>query len=243
MIILDATIVIPPCPRSTGSRFSSRGSPGTERYTLTFGDFCSSGRGPETSWAAAGVRDRHRPVHRDLTDGGPGPSATWLLAGPGRPGLAPHRRPVTLALLQISFAKAPSGPGHRRLQRRAGGAAVSAGARRHAHQLGCRALGTVHQRRHRSGADLPAPRYLPRANDHGRSTWPERPPHPRDDVLVYGFVRAAAAGQPGDRRLFVAGAFLLGAFVLTQMRAEQPIMPAPVLQPSRSGPMRLGSWW
>jgi predicted MFS family arabinose efflux permease len=45
--------------------------------------------------------------------------------------------------------------------------------------------------------------------------------------LVYGFVRAASDGW-GERwtvASFGAGAFLLAAFVLTEMRAEQPITP------------------
>ena len=46
-------------------------------------------------------------------------------------------------------------------------------------------------------------------------------------ALVYGFVRAASDGW-GERwtlASFAAGAFLLAAFALTEMRAEQPITP------------------
>jgi len=45
--------------------------------------------------------------------------------------------------------------------------------------------------------------------------------------LVYGFVRAASSGWSDILTLssFVAGAVLLAAFVLTELRAEQPITP------------------
>jgi hypothetical protein len=46
-------------------------------------------------------------------------------------------------------------------------------------------------------------------------------------TLVYGFVRAASYGwgNPVTVGSFVASAILLGAFVVTEMRAEQPITP------------------
>ena len=46
-------------------------------------------------------------------------------------------------------------------------------------------------------------------------------------ALVYGFVRAASAGWSNRVTVasFVAGAALLATFVLTEMRAEQPITP------------------
>jgi EmrB/QacA subfamily drug resistance transporter len=46
-------------------------------------------------------------------------------------------------------------------------------------------------------------------------------------ALVYGFVRAAADGWSDELTLssFVTGAVLLAAFVLTELRAEQPITP------------------
>jgi EmrB/QacA subfamily drug resistance transporter len=45
--------------------------------------------------------------------------------------------------------------------------------------------------------------------------------------IVYGFVRAGSSGwsDPGTITAFVAGAALLAAFLLTEIRAEQPIMP------------------
>jgi EmrB/QacA subfamily drug resistance transporter len=45
--------------------------------------------------------------------------------------------------------------------------------------------------------------------------------------IVYGFVRAGSSGwsDPGTIAAFVAGAALLGGFLLIEMRAEQPIMP------------------
>ena len=45
--------------------------------------------------------------------------------------------------------------------------------------------------------------------------------------IVYGFVRAGSSGWSdlGTIAAFVAGAALLGGFLLTEMRAEQPIMP------------------
>ena len=46
-------------------------------------------------------------------------------------------------------------------------------------------------------------------------------------ALVYGFVRAASDGwsDRGTLASFAAGALLLAAFVLTELRAEQPITP------------------
>ena len=46
-------------------------------------------------------------------------------------------------------------------------------------------------------------------------------------ALVYGFVRAAADGwsDAGTIASFLAAVILLGAFVITEMRAEQPITP------------------
>ena len=76
---------------------------------------------------------------------------------------------------------------------------------------------------------LLAPRYLPET---------ERQPGRFDltgaatstlgmTTLVYGFVRAASDGwaDRGTIAAFVAGAALLAAFVLTEVRAEQPITP------------------
>jgi len=56
MIILDATIVITALPKiHRALRFSSTGLTWVQNaYTLTFGGFLLLGRGPETSWAAAG---------------------------------------------------------------------------------------------------------------------------------------------------------------------------------------------
>jgi hypothetical protein len=44
--------------------------------------------------------------------------------------------------------------------------------------------------------------------------------------IVYGFVRAGSAGwsDPATLIAFVAGAALLGGFLLIEARAEQPIM-------------------
>ncbi|HEY2553436.1 MAG TPA: MFS transporter, partial [Streptosporangiaceae bacterium] len=44
--------------------------------------------------------------------------------------------------------------------------------------------------------------------------------------IVYGFVRAGSSGwsDPGTIASFAAGAALLGGFLLTEMRAGQPIM-------------------
>jgi EmrB/QacA subfamily drug resistance transporter len=49
--------------------------------------------------------------------------------------------------------------------------------------------------------------------------------------LVYGFVRAASNGwaDPGTTGSFVAGVVLLVAFVLTELRAEEPITPLRLL--------------
>jgi predicted MFS family arabinose efflux permease len=76
---------------------------------------------------------------------------------------------------------------------------------------------------------LLAPRYLPESErGHGRFDLAGAATSTLGmTALVYGFVRAASAGW-GNRvtvASFVAGAALLGAFALTEMRAEHPITP------------------
>ena len=164
--------------------------------------------------------------------GGLAQSPTWLLGARALQGIgAAIAAPSTLALLQISFREGPE-------RARAIGAysAVAGGGGSVGLVLGGM-LTTWVSWRWGLFINVPigialvllAPRYLPESERrHGRfdlagaatSTFGMT-------ALVYGFVRAASDGW-GDRftvASFVAGATLLGAFVLTEMRAEQPITP------------------
>ena len=139
--------------------------------------------------------------------------------------------PSTLALLQISFREGPE-------RTRAVGAysAVAGGGGSIGLVLGGMLTTWISWRwglfinvpdRHRPGPPGPA---LP-----ARDRAPARPFRPLGAVtstlgmtsLVYGFVRAASSGwgDPITVASFVAGAALLAAFVVTEMRAEQPITP------------------
>jgi EmrB/QacA subfamily drug resistance transporter len=76
---------------------------------------------------------------------------------------------------------------------------------------------------------LLAPRYLPDTERHpGRFDLMGAATSTLGmTALVYGFVRAASDGwaNAGTACAFVAGIALLGAFVITELRAEQPITP------------------
>jgi EmrB/QacA subfamily drug resistance transporter len=235
MIILDATIVITALPKiHRALRFSSTGLTWVQNaYTLTFGGFLLLGA------RAGDILGRRRVFVTGIAlftvtslMGGLAQSATWLLAARAVQGLgAAIAAPSTLALLQISFREGPE-------RARAIGAysAVAGGGGSVGLVLGGMLTSWVSWRwglfiNVPIGAALIflAPRYLPESERrHGRFDLAGAATSTLGMTsLVYGFVRAASAGW-GNRvtvASFVAGAFLLGAFVLTEMRAEQPIMP------------------
>ncbi len=235
MIILDATIVITALPqihRSLG--FSSTGLSWVQNaYTLTFGGFLLLGA------RAGDILGRRRVFVAGIAlftlaslMGGLAQSSSWLLAARAVQGIgAAIAAPSTLALLQISFPEGPE-------RARAIGAysAVAGGGGSIGLVLGGMLTSWVSWRfglfiNVPIGAVLIflAPRYLPeseRRSGHfdlagaASSTLGMT-------ALVYGFVRAASAGW-GNRvtvASFVAGVALLGTFIATEMRAEQPITP------------------
>jgi len=235
MIILDATIVITALPKiQRALAFSSTGLSWVQNaYTLTFGGFLLLGA------RAGDILGRRRVFVAGIAlftlaslMGGLAQSSTWLLVARAVQGIgAAIAAPSTLALLQISFREGPE-------RARAIGAysAVAGGGGSIGLVLGGMLTSWVSWRwglfiNVPIGVALVllAPRYLPET---------ERRPGHFDlagaatstlgmTSLVYGFVRAASAGW-GNRitvATLVAGVALLGAFLLTEVRAEQPIMP------------------
>ncbi|HXQ76040.1 MAG TPA: MFS transporter, partial [Acidimicrobiales bacterium] len=235
MIILDATIVITALPRIHRTLgFSSTGLSWVQNaYALTFGGFLLLGA------RAGDILGRRRVFMAGIAlftlaslMGGLADSATWLLVARAVQGVgAAVAAPSTLALLQISFREGPE-------RARAIGAysAVAGGGGSVGLVLGGM-LTTWVSWRWGLFINVPigttliilAPRYLPESERrHGHFDIAGAATSTLGmTALVYGFVRAASAGW-GTRitvASFVAGAALLGAFVLTEIRAEQPIMP------------------
>jgi EmrB/QacA subfamily drug resistance transporter len=235
MIILDATVVITALPQiHRALHFSATGLSWVQNaYTLTFGGLLLLGA------RAGDILGRRRVFVVGIglftlasLMGGLAQSATWLLTARAVQGVgAAIAAPSTLALLQISFAE-----GRERTRAVAAYSAVAGGGGSVGLVLGGM-LTTWVSWRWGLFINVPigvvlmwlAPRYLP-----------ETEPRPGHfdlagattstfgmTALVYGFVRAASAGW-GDRvtvASFVASAVLLAAFVMTEMRAEQPITP------------------
>jgi EmrB/QacA subfamily drug resistance transporter len=235
MIILDATIVITALPkihRALG--FSSTGLSWVQNaYTLTFGGLLLLGA------RAGDILGRRRVFVAGIVVftlaslmGGLAQSATWLLAARAVQGMgAAIAAPSTLALLQISFREGPE-----RAKAIGAYSAVAGGGGSVGLVLGGMLTSWVSWRwglfiNVPIGVALVflAPRYLPESErSHGHFDLAGAATSTLGMTsLVYGFVRAASAGW-GNRitvASFVAGAFLLGAFALTEMRAEQPITP------------------
>jgi EmrB/QacA subfamily drug resistance transporter len=235
MIILDATIVITALPkihRALG--FSSTGLSWVQNaYTLTFGGLLLLGA------RAGDILGRRRVFVAGIAlftlaslMGGLAQSSTWLLVARAVQGIgAAVAAPSTLALLQISFPEGPE-------RARAIGlySAVAGGGGSVGLVLGGMLTSWVSWR-WGLFINVPigivlivlAPRYLPESErSHGHFDLVGAATSTLGmTALVYGFVRAASAGW-GNRitvASFVAGAALLGTFLLTEMRAEQPITP------------------
>lgn len=235
MIILDATIVITALPsiRRTLS-FTPTGLSWVQNaYTLAFGGLLLLGA------RAGDILGRRRVFVGGVAlftmsslAGGLAHSATWLLAARAAQGVgAAIAAPSTLALLQVGFREGPE-----RTRAVAAYSAVAGGGGSVGLVLGGMLTSWVSWR-WGLFINVPvgivlcglAPRLLPET--------PRRPG--RFDLagaatstvgmtaLVYGFVRSASAGW-GDRVTVAAlatGVVLLAAFVLTELRAEQPITP------------------
>jgi EmrB/QacA subfamily drug resistance transporter len=160
------------------------------------------------------------------------PSATWLLVGRAAQGVAAAvAAPSTLALLLTTF-KEP----HPRARAIALYSSVSSGGSSVGLVLGG-FLTTTLSWRWGLFINVPigiaivllAPRYLPDTERHpGRFDLTGAATSTLGmTALVYGFVRAASDGwsQAGTVGSFVIGVGLLGAFIVTELRAEQPITP------------------
>ena len=235
MIIVDISVVITALPDiHRALDFSSAGLSWVQNaYALTFGGLLLLGA------RAGDILGRRRVFMAGIAlftvsslVAGLAQSPAWLLAARAVQGIgAAIAAPSTLALLTITFRE-----GIERTRAVAWYSAVAGGGA----SLGLVLGGVLTQWvSWRSGLfiNLPigialiwlAPRYLPET---------EREPGRFDlagaasstlgmSAVVYGFVRAASEGW--DDRLtitaFAAGVALLAAFVITEMRAEQPITP------------------
>jgi EmrB/QacA subfamily drug resistance transporter len=235
MIILDASVVITALPKIHESlHFSPTGLSWVQNaYTLTFGGLLLLGA------RAGDILGRRRVFVAGIAVftlaslmGGLAQSASWLLIARAVQGTAAAvAAPSTLALLMMTFTNGRERARAIGLYSSVSGAGSSVGL------VVGGLLTNALSWRWGLFINVPigvalvalAPRYLP-----------ETEPRPgRFDItgavtstlgmtaIVYAFVRAASDGwaDRGTISSFVAGAALLGAFVLTEMRAEQPITP------------------
>ncbi|HEX4428892.1 MAG TPA: MFS transporter [Frankiaceae bacterium] len=235
MIILDASVVITALPKIHESlHFSATGLSWVQNaYTLTFGGLLLLGA------RAGDILGRRRVFVAGIAVftlaslmGGLAQSESWLLISRAVQGTAAAvAAPSTLALLMMTFTSA------RERARAVGFYSSISGAGSSVGLVLGGLLTSALSWRWGFFINVPvgvalvilAPRYLP-----------ETEPRPgRFDItgaitstlgmtaIVYAFVRAASDGwaDRGTIASFVAGAALLGGFVLTEMRAEQPITP------------------
>ncbi len=180
-----------------------------------------------------GLRRRHRPLHLRLDARRPRP-VTRLAARRPRPAgrRCGDRRAFDPRPAHGQLPRGPRAHPRGRLvqRRRRSRRQRRPRPRRRAHHLGLVALGPLHQRPDRYGADLAgAP---PPARDRAADAATSTSPAPLTSTLgmtalVYGLVRAAddGWGDPVALLSFVAAAVLLSAFVVNERRAEQPITP------------------
>jgi EmrB/QacA subfamily drug resistance transporter len=235
MLILDASVVITALPKiHRALAFSTTGLSWVQNaYTLTFGGLLLLGA------RAGDILGRRRTFVAGIAlftaaslAGGLAESAGWLLAARAVQGIgAAVAAPSTLALLMTSFREGPE-----RTRAVASYSAVAGAGGSIGLVLGGVLTDWVSWRwglfiNVPIGLALVwlAPRHLPETERiAGRFDLAGAVTSTLGmTALVYGFVRAAGAGW-GDRvtlASFVAGATLLGAFVLTELRAEQPITP------------------
>jgi EmrB/QacA subfamily drug resistance transporter len=235
MIILDVSVVITALPdirRAFG--FSPTGLSWVQNaYTLSFGGLLLLGA------RAGDILGRRRTLVAGIALfttasllGGLAQSAAWLLAARAVQGVgAAIAAPSTLALLTVSFRE-----GQERTRAIAAYGAVAGGGGSVGLVLGGMLTDWISWR---CGLfiNVPiglaliwlAPRVLPETPRRaGRFDLAGAATSTLGmTALVYGFVRAASDGwgERGTVASFLAGAALLTAFVLIELRAEQPITP------------------
>jgi EmrB/QacA subfamily drug resistance transporter len=235
MIVLDMSVIITALPKiHTSLHFSSAGLSWVQNaYTITFGGLLLLGA------RAGDILGRRRVFVAGIAlftaaslAAGLAQSAGWLLAARAVQGVgAAVAAPSTLALLTTSFRE-----GAERTRALAFYSAVAGGGGSAGLVLGGMLTDWVSWRwglfiNVPIGLALVylAPRHLPETDRHeGRFDLPGAATSTLGmAALVYGFVRAASAGW-GDRGTvasFIAAVVLLVAFVLNELRAEQPITP------------------
>jgi EmrB/QacA subfamily drug resistance transporter len=235
MIVLDTSVVITALPKiHEDLHFSSTSLSWVQNaYTLTFGGLLLLGA------RAGDILGRRRMfvigiVLFTLASllGGLAQSSTWLVAARAAQGVgAAIAAPSTLTLLTTSFRE-----GHERTRAIALYSAVVGAGGSVGLVLGGMVTTWFSWRlglfiNVPIGAALVwlAPRHLPETERHtGRFDLTGAVTSVTGmTALVYGFVRAASDGwsNPGTVGSFIASAVLLTAFVLTELRAEQPITP------------------
>ncbi|HEV7752652.1 MAG TPA: MFS transporter [Baekduia sp.] len=235
MIIVDASVIITALPKIHAAlHFSSAGLTWVQSaYTLTFGGLLLLGA------RAGDILGRRRVFVAGVAlfsvaslVAGLSQSAGMLLAARAVQGAgAAIAAPSTLALLTTSFREGPE-----RTRALAWYSAVAGGGGSAGLVLGGMLTNWVSWR-WGMFINVPiglalmylVPRHLPETERHsGRFDLAGAATSTLGmTALVYGFVRAASDGW-GERitvASFVAGVVLLGAFVLTELRAEQPITP------------------
>jgi EmrB/QacA subfamily drug resistance transporter len=235
MIVLDVSVIITALPRiHTALNFSTANLSWVQNaYTLTFGGLLLLGA------RAGDILGRRRVFVAGIAlftlaslGAGLAQSSTWLLTARAIQGVgAAIAAPSSLALLTTSFPE-----GHERTRALAFYSAVAGGGGSAGLVLGGMLTDWVSWRwglfiNVPLGLTLMylAPRHLPETvRKPGRFDLPGALTSTFGmSAVVYGFVRAASDGWGNDLTIasFVAGAALLVAFVLNEVRAEQPITP------------------
>jgi EmrB/QacA subfamily drug resistance transporter len=235
MIILDVSIIITALPKiHRALHFSPTGLSWVQNaYTLTFGGLMLLGA------RAGDLLGRRRTFVFGIglfttasMIGGVAQSPAWLLAARAVQGIgAAIAAPASLSLLTVSFPE-----GRERVRALAWYSAVAAGGGSVGLVLGGMLTDWVSWRwglflNVPIGAALIwlAPRFLPETErDEGQFDLIGAATATLGmTALVYGFVRAASDGwgDAGALTSFGASVALLVAFVLTELRAEQPITP------------------
>ena len=235
MFTLDTSVVVTALPQIRESlHFSATGLSWVQNaYTLAFGGLLLLGARMGDIFGRRIVFTVGIAVFTAASLlAGLAPTSEWLLVGRAVQGIAAAvAAPSTLALLLTTFKEA-----HSRARAIALYSSVSSGGSSVGLVVGG-LLTTTLSWRWGLFINVPigiaivalAPRYLPDTERHpGRFDLTEAATSTLGmTALVYGFVRAASNGwsNAGTIASFVIGAALMVAFVITELRAEQPITP------------------